>query len=297
MALARTIDELTGVRPLRLLPLHKSSFGPTYRAEFADRPPLFIKTFEEPSERFFAEADGLRAIARTGAIRTPEIAGVSDRLLALEYIETASPARGDERREQALLGSQLASMHLASVRLASAHHKSRFGYPRDNFIGALPQPNRAHDAFIDFYREERLLPMRVRASDALGADGRALLDRLIDTLDERLLMDEPPSLIHGDLWSGNIMMAAAKGAEPSGPVLVDPAVAYADRELDLAMLDLFGGVSAVFDEAYDAVFPRRAGSEARRPIYQLYYLLVHVALFGGSYIDSTKRSLRAILSP
>lgn len=279
MALVEALEARVGATVERLSPLYKSSFGPTYRAELSDGRALFVKSSDAPTERFFAEADGLSAIASTGAIRTPKVIEVGDCFLALEYIESAPPRRGYARR----FGEKLAALHRVSA--------ERFGHHRDNFIGALPQSNRLHDSFIDFYRCERLIPMRERTADALGEEGSALLDRLIDELGSHLEMNEPPSLIHGDLWNGNVM-SDGEGK----PVIFDPAVAYADRELDLAMLELFGGLGSEFYRAYDATYPRRPGWKQRQPIYQLYYLLVHVALFGGSYIQSTKRALRSILA-
>lgn len=277
MEVERELEASLGARPIRLSALHKSSFGPTYRADFDGAASLFIKT-DSPTDRFYAEADGLEVLAASGAIGVPAVIAVSDRLLVLEYIESVPPPRGFQRR----FGEELASMH----RVQAEH----FGHRRDNFIGPLPQPNRAHDDFISFYRDERLMPMAERAGVSLGAEGRALLQRLIDELDDHLEMNEPPSLIHGDLWSGNFMCA-----EGGRPMIFDPAVAFSDRELDLAMLELFGGVGAEFYAGYDSIYPRREGWAERQPLYQLYYLLVHVALFGGSYIASTKRALRAIL--
>ena len=123
-------------------------------------------------------------------------------------------------------------------------------------------------------------------SGRMTAKDAQQLERLCRELDA-ICPDEKPTLIHGDLWSGNVMVN-----DDGFPVVVDPAVCFAHREMDLAMADLFGGFSMTFYQAYEMTFPLETGFEQRKSIYQLYYLLVHVNLFGGSYISSVRNILK-----
>ncbi len=165
--------------------------------------------------------------------------------------------------------------------LARLHRigESAFGFPFDNYIGRLPQSNRRHERWHEFYARERLLPQARMAADAglLSAHDMQKLEALLRRLPE-WLPEEPPSLIHGDLWSGNFLCDTH-----ARPRLIDPAPCYAHREMDLAMSKLFGGFHPHFYEAYAEAFPLLPGYGRRTKIYQLYYLLVHLNLFGKGY--------------
>jgi len=161
-----------------------------------------------------------------------------------------------------------------------------------NYVGSLQQRNTACPSYADFYREHRLRPLVARATMSRLLDAQIVrdFDRLYDKLDTLLGPPEPPARLHGDLWSGNIIPG-----EDGAPVLIDPAVYGGHREMDLAMLQLFGSPSPRLFAAYAEVYPRAMGSEERLPLMQLYPLLVHVCLFGSSYTAQLLRALRSCL--
>ncbi len=175
-------------------------------------------------------------------------------------------------------------LHGVGRGLATAHRTSgpSFGWERDNVIGSLPQANPATDNWPPFYIEHRLRPHL----DVLPPAVAARLERVMGgPMPDLLEHDAPPSLVHGDLWSGNIV---------GGRWLIDPAIHHADRELDLAMLDLFGGVPPDLQTGYDEVWPLDDGWAQRRPALQLYHLLVHVRLFGAGYLGAVVQRLDAL---
>lgn len=241
-----------------------------------------------PPGFFSAEAQGLAALRDARALRIPEVWGVGERgsapvpWLLLEYVEPGRPAPDFAER----LGACLAELH--------RRRSTLWGWPADNYIGSLPQPNGWLDRWVAFWRERRLEPQLRRARNAgffAGADARAW-HRVLDRLDHLLegAEHDGPSLLHGDLWSGNVY-ADTTGA----PVLVDPAVYYGHREVDLAMTELFGGFPARFYDAYRDAGPLDpAYTAVRRYAYQLYPLLVHVNLFGAGYRGSTMARVRKL---
>ncbi len=246
----------------------------------------FVKWHSAPPPQFFeCEARGLRLLADAGCVRVPavidagHVPNTQTAFLLMEYIE---PGHRSEHAATTL-GQKLAQQHLIP--------HSQYGLDHDNYIGRLPQPNRRTASWIEFYRTQRLAPQRDLAArqGRLPAHRARLLDALMDHLGHWI--DESqcrPALLHGDLWGGN-WMADSAGA----PVLIDPAVCVGDRELDLAMTALFGGFSPVFYEAYQEVFPFAPGYADRQPLYQLYYLLAHLNLFGESYGGSVDAILRS----
>jgi fructosamine-3-kinase len=165
-----------------------------------------------------------------------------------------------------------------------------FGHERDNWIGRLAQPNAARRTWPRFYAEQRLVPQMRRARDAGHLDGALLArsERLLEEVDALAGPAEPPARLHGDLWTGNVLADSA-----GRPVLVDPAVYGGHREMDLAMMRLFGGFTADCFAAYQAAAPLTEGHEARIPLWQLYPLLVHLNLFGAAYRDPFARTLAA----
>jgi fructosamine-3-kinase len=248
----------------------------------SDGKSVFIKynTGAQAAEMFRTEALGLTLLGASGVLATPKVIGQGRSgeyaYLMLQYI-----APGHRNRIfWADFGAGLANLHGTT----SAH----FGFAHDNFIGSLPQSNRRHDTWAAFYAEERLLPQmqQARRRERLDAADERCLERLCKKLFS-LCPAEAPALTHGDLWSGNFLCDTA-----GKPVLIDPAASYAHREMDLAMSRLFGGFDAVFYESYEQTWPLAPGFEERLEVYQLYYLLVHVNLFGGGYADSVRRILR-----
>jgi fructosamine-3-kinase len=222
-------------------------------------------------DMFEAEAEGLNAMADTHTIRVPRAlcTGRYDNqsYIVIEYIEQGQP-RADS---QALAGRQLAAMH--------RHRADAFGWHRDNTIGATPQANAWNRDWIAFWREQRLgFQLRLAAQHGyagrLQRSGEQLLARFPTLIDHA----PQPSLLHGDLWGGNITF------DPQGrPAIFDPAVYYGDREADLAMTELFGGFDSDFYAAYREAWPLDPGYRVRRQLYNLYHVLNHLNLFGGGY--------------
>lgn len=251
------------------------SFGGTSRLTLADGRVVFLKTqHDAPADFFQAEARGLQVLAGTNAIRVPEVLAVSDSGLLMEWL-SGSPA--DDYAER--LGEQLAALH--------RHTSDAFGFEMDNFCGLTPQPNpRRADGFA-FFAEARL------GHQARLAQQRGLLQsgdiKRIETIAGRLrywIPEQPASLIHGDLWSGNIHCG------PNGePVLVDPAAHYGWAEADLAMTTLFGRQAPAFYQAYADASGLDPDWEERIPLYNLYHLLNHLNLFGGGYLSSVRAVL------
>jgi fructosamine-3-kinase len=222
---------------------------------------------------FAAEAEGLRALRHSGTSLTiPDVITCRDEhpsFLVLEDLGEGTSGRDFDER----VGIGLAELHRAST--------ETFGFARDNFCGATPQPNPRMTGWIEFYGRARLghqLDLAARARLLSPADGR-LLDTLVARLDTWLTEPpEGPALVHGDLWSGNLHVAA-RGL----PALIDPAAYFAHREAELGMMTLFGGFSESVYAAYDEAFPLDDGWRERNPLYQLYHLLNHLNLFGRGY--------------
>jgi fructosamine-3-kinase len=229
---------------------------------------------------FEAEAEGLRELAAANAIRVPRplACGIAGTRAYLVTEHLALQGSCDPRR----LGEELASLH--------RHVGKAHGWHRDNTIGSTPQHNAACPRWPDFWRERRLIPQLELAARNGHSALRPLRERLLARSDALLARREPPaSLLHGDLWGGNV------AALPDGtPVLFDPAVYFGDRETDLAMIALFGGFPAEFYAAYQAAWEMDPGYEERRPLYQLYHLLNHLNLFGAGYLGEVRRCLAAL---
>ena len=244
---------------------------------------IFCKLNSAPTAKamFVAEAEGLEAIAATKTIKTPHIYTVEDleagACLLMEYVPPKRPGT----KELEVFGAQLAAMHQISA--------DYFGWGKSNFIGNLPQSNQKHDNWISFYIEERLSPQIQAAINQklLTKDDVPGIDRLQNVMNS-YCPDIKPSLLHGDLWNGNFIVN-----ESGVPYLIDPAVYFGDSEIDLSMSKLFGGFGAPFYNAYYEINPSRQGEANRMAIYQLYYLLVHLNLFGKTYYGSVKEILHA----
>jgi protein-ribulosamine 3-kinase len=233
---------------------------------------------------FDAEADGLRALAATDTVRVPRplCSGEDERhcWLVLEHLDLQAA----NAAAMAALGRQLAALHRAGA--------ERFGWHCDNTIGATQQLNRWNASWIDFWRTMRLgfqleLAGRNGHRGALQRRGEALLARL-----EALLTHAPaPSLLHGDLWGGNAAATAA-----GEPVVFDPACYFGDREVDIAMTELFGGFAPAFYAAYRDAWQLDAGYPVRCGLYNLYHVLNHLNLFGGRYRAQAEEMIERLLS-
>lgn len=252
---------------------------------------LFLKFGHRSPPGFFAaEALGLRALAAASPqLRIPRVEAHEDAdegdgygWIVMEWIEAGRGSRDNSER----LADGLAQLHEPAP--------GGWGWERDGFIGTLPQQNRSEERWADFWWRRRLEPQLALARSrgrivGGGAEWTLLRERLPELLSAA--EEEGASLLHGDLWSGNIL------ATSSGPALVDPAAYRGHREVDLAMGELFGGVEPAVLDRYESHRPLRPGyRESRRAIYQLYYLLVHVNLFGEGYLAPTAATLRSVLA-
>lgn len=244
---------------------------------------FFVKLNRAQSLAMFeAEFAGLEELRKAQTIRVPRpictgTAG-GESFLAMEYLDLSGRVDG------ARAGRQLAELHRVTA--------EQFGWRRDNTIGATPQINTPHRDWVSFWRECRLGPqLRLAAANGYGGrlqqSGERLMERLSALLDHRPV----PSLLHGDLWGGNI------GATPAGePVIFDPAVYYGDREADLAMTELFGGFDARFYAAYRESWPLDPGYGVRKILYNLYHILNHLNLFGGGYLLQAQSMVDRLLA-
>jgi len=247
---------------------------------------LFVKLGPEASLGMFsAEADGLRELAGASVLRVPQVLGLGttpgQAFLALEWLELHAATA----RSEAMLGERLALLHRVGA--------PRFGWRRDNTIGATPQRNDWSDDWARFFAGRRL-GFQLDLAARQGHGGR-LLDRgrlLCERLGEFFEGYRPqPSLLHGDLWGGNWAADAA-----GEPVIFDPAVYYGDREADLAMTRLFGGFGRAFYEAYQAGWPLDPGAPQRVALYNLYHVLNHLNLFGGGYGAQAEAMIERLLA-
>ena len=226
-----------------------------------------------------AELNGLRCIANSKTIHTPVIYsyGSYNELpyLFMEYVPSKRPNKEDFSR----LGQQLAQLH--------KHSSESFGLESPNYIGRLKQQNNQTDSWIDFYSEYRLgIQFQLALNNGLLKASEIPTIASVKSYLESICHSIKPSLLHGDLWSGNYLIAT-----DGTPYLIDPSVYYGHSEIDIAMSKLFGGFDASFYEAYHGEFPITEHFQTRIEIYQLYYLLVHLNMFGSSYYTSVKQIL------
>ena len=242
---------------------------------------FFLKWNDESLKEMFAsEARGLLILHQNSGLKIPKPLGKGmldgKSYLLTEWIEKGVPAVDFWKS----FGTGLADQHRKS--------DLQFGLDHNNFIGSLRQSNTKHNSWHDFFVNERLLP-QIKLASAKGLISSELskqFDSLFDKL-EKLVPEEPPALLHGDLWSGNFMIY-----ESGKAAIFDPAVHYGHRETELAFTTLFGGFSPEFYKYYNESYPLEKGFEERIDIHNLYPLLVHVNLFGTSYLNGIKQTLK-----
>ncbi len=233
-------------------------------------------------EMFEAEAEGLKALAAPGAIRVPApiCSGITDEhsYLVMELMDLSG------RLDGARAGRQLAELH----RTTSEH----FGWHRTNTIGSTPQHNSRSGDWVAFWREQRLgRQLQIAAANGYGGRLQTCGERLMERLGALIGHQPQPSLLHGDLWGGNI------GATSDGqPVIFDPAVYHGDREADLAMTELFGGFGPDFYAAYREAWPLDPQYRTRKMLYNLYHVLNHLNLFGGGYLSQSQGMIERLLA-
>jgi fructosamine-3-kinase len=260
-----------------------------YRVVLSDGRVAFVKTRAgaEPGE-YAAEAAGLRWLAEPGALRTPHVLDVADGHLALEWVQPGDldVAGGEE------LGRGLAATHAAgapgfgSFATPTPDRESGEGAGDAGWLGSLAVSNQPTGTWAEFYAERRLRPLArlARERGALSDPALTALDRVCERIAELVGPPETPARLHGDLWSGNVLADAERR-----PWLIDPSAYGGHREVDLAMLELFGAPAGAL-EAYREVSPLADGWRERVGLYQLLPLLVHALLFGWSYRDAVERT-------
>ncbi len=300
-SLARALVELFGssVKIVQTDRVSGGDINKAYGLSLNTGDKIFMKANAKNNAAFFtAEAAGLNAIKSTGAISTPEIlcTGTDDgedvgySFLLLKFIKSG----GKKADYWETLGTELAAMHKADTsafikRSGGKDDKStdksnspadgKFGFFQDNFVGARAQKNTPSSSWIDFYKDYRLAPQFRDADSYFSSEDRKKITKLLDNLDHFLIEPDYPSLLHGDLWSGNVMCG------PDGKaMLIDPACYVGNREADIAMTELFGGFPGEFYEAYKKAAPLEPGYEERRDLYNLYQLLNHLNIFGSGYL-------------
>lgn len=272
------IEQATGTRPSgEPVPVGGGCISDTHK--LGD---FFVKSGAASQlDMFEAEQRGLEEIASTGTVRVPApvccAAHDQHAFLVMEHLPLTHAASASQEH----LGRALAGMHRVT--------QDSFGWDIDNFIGATAQPNPRGDDWITFLRDHRLGHMLTLAQ-ASGHRFRNA-ERLLDHLEMFFAGYDPvPSLLHGDLWGGNA------SALPDGtPVIFDPAVYFGDREADLAMTTLFGGFSTAFYDAYNDAWPLDPGHHRRRSLYNLYHILNHAVLFGGSYAHQARSMIDGLV--
>ncbi len=269
--LARAVEAATGKRPRRLAPLSGGCIAEIHKVELEGGGAVVAK--RAPGGGLEVEGFMLDYLARNSDLPLPAVLHCDERLLIMEYIETSGGLDASAEEHAAEL---LAALHGISA--------EAFGFERDTVIGSLPQPNPWTQSWRDFFRDERLLYMGrlARERGRLPSDTFAQLESFCGRLERYIEEPAAPSLIHGDVWGGNVL---TRGGRIAG--FVDPAIYYADPEIELAFSTLFSTFGSAFFARYGEIRPLAPGFfEARRDIYNLYPLLVHTALFGGHYAGS-----------
>lgn len=271
------IAEALGSAPVRLSHLAGGCLASVHKVTLEDGRTIVAKA-AGPEQDLTVEAWMLEFLNKDSTIPVPAVFSVSSDLLLMEYVTAGDPLNA------------AAEEHLADL-VAGLHnvHSDTYGLSRDTVIGPLAQGNAPDRDWVRFFRDRRLLAMADEALHAgrLPLGLRHRIDRLAERLDRLIAAPNPPGLIHGDLWGGNVLVRDGRVA-----ALIDPAIYYADPEIELAFATLFGTVGETFFARYREHRALEDGFFGeRRPLYLLYPLLVHVRLFGGGYVGDVARTL------
>ena len=270
--------EVLGERLVSARPLGGGCIGEVYRVELERGKPLVAKVDRGGEANLGREAYMLRYLAEKSGLPVPEVYQATETLLLMEYVEGGDDITTAEGHAAELL----AGLHGVTA--------EAYGHERDTLIGSLSQPNPWTGSWVEFFRDQRLLYAAgvARDSGRLPAELHGRVEKLAERLEEMIGEPGPPSLIHGDVWAGNVL---AKGGRIAA--FLDPAIYHADPEMELAYINLFNSFGEGFFERYTEIRPIPPGFfEERRHLYALYPLLVHVYYFGGGYVDSVEATLR-----
>jgi fructosamine-3-kinase len=277
--LAEAVEAHLGERLLSARPLVGGCIGEVYKVEMGDGTKLVAKVDREGESHLEREAYMLRYLRERSELPVPTVFHDSERLLLMEFVEGSSRFSAVAERDAAEL---LARLHDVTA--------EAYGHERDTLIGSLDQPNPWTESWVEFFRDRRLLYLARVAHEAgrLPMEDLGKVMRLAERLDEYLEEPERPSLVHGDVWSANVL---AEGDRITA--FLDPAIYHADPEIELAFISLFNSFGDAFFKRYGELRSLRDDFfEERRDLYNLYPLLAHVYFFGGGYLDSMRATLR-----
>ncbi len=267
-----------------LTPLSGGSIATSYRADLDGGESVFVKTSPQHRDMFLKEANGLNELRSADAMIIPEVIAATHEVLILEFLAAASPAHPTHFYEE--FGKRFARLHKRT--------NDRYGFHENNYIGSTQQQNIPQsDSWKEFFAVNRL-EFQYRLAESKGyrdAEIRMLF-RKIESLIDRIIVEdgERPALLHGDLWSGNFLCVGIDAV-----ALIDPAVYYGHREMDLAMTRLFGGFSEAFYASYHDTYPLNEDWKRRCELYSLYHLFNHLNLFGESYYPQIYGTMRSLL--
>lgn len=275
------LERALGHKILSSDPVRGGSISDSFKVQTSNGH-YFCKLSQTPTSVFREEATGLKALVECDAIRVPRVFYADDKCLVLEWIDSATATP----EFWADFGKRLAELH--------SNPYTQFGFRIDNHIGGTPQKNPQRSikeiSWAEYFIEFRLKPMITHqilaVEQLLQLEWQKALPKIRAILSE---VKEPPSLVHGDLWNGNYLCS-----KEMQPVLIDPAPYFGHREVDIAMSELFGGFSREFYVAYEEVMPLQPGFEKRKDIYNLYHMLNHWILFGGSYRTQCMELLKSV---
>ena len=279
----------------RGFPVQGGDINKSYGIQLSNGNLLFMKSNEKSKVDFFVkEAHNLKAIAKTNTIATPKILGfgtedgedVGYSFLLLDFVELGNLDADFWEKFAETLGNMHKSTTEAFISKEDLGEGKIFGFYEDNYIGKTKQINSPKKTWVDFFRENRLAPQFKMAEKYFSTEDSKLIDKLLDNLADFLIEPRSPSLLHGDLWAGNVMCDTKTQA-----MLIDPACYVGHPEADIAMTELFGGFSDRFYAAYKNTGLLQPQYKERRDLYNLYHLLNHLNMFGESYLPAVKSIL------